>query len=62
MKRIEWSTNVGQRLASSVAPIELAQEALGDALSDHTRTAIARAASAAQAVTLLLMSPEFQRR
>jgi uncharacterized protein (DUF1800 family) len=62
MKRIEWSTGVGQRLASRAAPLELAQQALGDALSDHTRTAIARAASGAQALTLLLMSPEFQRR
>jgi uncharacterized protein (DUF1800 family) len=62
MKRIEWSTGVGQRLASRAVPLELAQQALGDALSDHTRTAIARAASGAQALTLLLMSPEFQRR
>jgi uncharacterized protein (DUF1800 family) len=62
MKRIEWSTTVGQRLASPSAPLELAQQALGDTLSDHTRTAIARAASGAQAATLLLMSPEFQRR
>jgi uncharacterized protein (DUF1800 family) len=62
MKRIEWSTGVGQRLASRAAPLEIAQQALGDALSDHTRTAISRAASGAQALTLLLMSPEFQRR
>lgn len=62
MKRIEWATSVGQRTAAHMAPLELAQQTLGDALSDHTRTAIARAASGAQALTLLLMSPEFQRR
>jgi uncharacterized protein (DUF1800 family) len=61
MKRIEWSTAIGQR-ASRVAPLELAEQVLGAAMSDHTRTAITRAASGAQALTLLLMSPEFQRR
>jgi uncharacterized protein (DUF1800 family) len=35
---------------------------LGDALNDYTQKAIARAASSAQALTLLLASPEFQRR
>jgi uncharacterized protein (DUF1800 family) len=62
MKRIEWSTTVGERRASRVKPLELAEEALGAALSDHTRTAVSRAASGAQALALLLMSPEFQRR
>jgi uncharacterized protein (DUF1800 family) len=62
MKRIEWSTSVGQRLGSRVVPLELAQTALGETLGDHSRTAIARSSSAAQALTLLLMSPEFQRR
>jgi len=62
MKRIEWSTAVAQRVAARVSPVALAGEVLGDALSDHTRTAISRAASGEQALTLLLMSPEFQRR
>ncbi len=62
MKRIEWATQVGQRAGPRVQPVDLANQALGSALSDHTATAIARASSAAQALTLLLMSPEFQRR
>jgi len=62
MKRIEWSTVVAQRSAINVAPLELAEHVVGGVLSDHTRTAIVRAASGAQALTLLLMSPEFQRR
>jgi uncharacterized protein (DUF1800 family) len=62
MKRVEWSTAVGQRSGSRVAPIELAEEILGSTLGDHTRTALTRASSAAQSLTLLLMSPEFQRR
>jgi uncharacterized protein (DUF1800 family) len=62
MKRIEWSTQVGQRAGSNVDPLKLASQTLGGTLSDHTRTAIARAESAQQGLTLLLMSPEFQRR
>jgi uncharacterized protein (DUF1800 family) len=62
MKRIEWSTAAGQRSGSRVAPLELADQVLGAVLGDHSRTAISRAASAAQGLTLLLMSPEFQRR
>ncbi|HYM34432.1 MAG TPA: DUF1800 domain-containing protein [Steroidobacteraceae bacterium] len=62
MKRIEWSTAVGQRIGSRVEPLKLADSTLGEALGDHTRTAISRAASAAQGLTLLLVSPEFQRR
>jgi len=62
MKRIEWSTALGQRIGSRNEPLKLADQSLGDALGDHTRTVIARAASAAQGLTLLLMSPEFQRR
>jgi uncharacterized protein (DUF1800 family) len=62
MKRIEWATTIGQRADARIVPSELADQILGTTLSDHTRTAIARAASGAQALTLLLMSPEFQRR
>ena len=62
LKRIEWSTAVGRAAGSKVAPLTLADAALGNDLGDHTRTAIARAADAAQGITLLLVSPEFQRR
>ncbi|MBC7983223.1 MAG: DUF1800 domain-containing protein, partial [Candidatus Obscuribacterales bacterium] len=62
MKRIEWATAVAQRAGNALTPAKIAQEALGANLSDHTRTAIARAASGSQALTLLLMSPEFQKR
>ena len=62
MKRIEWSSALGQRLGSRAEPLVLAEQMLGAALTDHTRTAVSRAATAAQGLTLLLMSPEFQRR
>ena len=48
--------------AAAAMPRELAPQLLGANLSDATRTAVARAASAAQGLTLLLASPEFMRR
>ncbi len=62
LKRIEWASAAGERAGAGAQPLELAAQALGGALREHTRTAISRAASAAQGVTLLLASPEFQRR
>lgn len=62
LKRIEWSTQIGERVRSRVKPLDVADQSLGGALSERTRTAIARAASAAQGLTLLLVSPEFMRR
>jgi uncharacterized protein (DUF1800 family) len=62
LKRIEWASVLGERLRSRFEPLDRAAHALGDALSSHTRTAISRAASAGQGITLLLASPEFQRR
>jgi uncharacterized protein (DUF1800 family) len=43
-------------------PAQLALACLGSCARDETLTAIRRAASPAQGLTLLLMSPEFQRR
>ncbi len=62
IKRIEWADAVGQRVGSRRNAAALAPQILGDTLSPSTRTAIARAASGAQAVTLLLSAPEFMRR
>jgi uncharacterized protein (DUF1800 family) len=62
LKRIEWATAVGARVGTRAQPLDLGAQALGPSLKEPTRTAISRAASAAQGVTLLLASPEFQRR
>ena len=62
LKRLEWADQVGQRVGTRVAAAELAPQALGATLGDHTRVAIARAESGAQALTLLMASPEFMRR
>jgi uncharacterized protein (DUF1800 family) len=62
MKRIEWADAVGERLGSRRDAQELVPQLLGANLSDATRSAVARAASPAQALTLLLAAPEFMRR
>jgi uncharacterized protein (DUF1800 family) len=62
LKRIAWADAVSQRLGSKYNARELAPAMLGGTLSDATATAIARAESVTQALTLLLVSPEFLRR
>jgi uncharacterized protein (DUF1800 family) len=62
MERLRWADQIGQRLGASVNAMELAPQLLGATLTEHTRVALSRASSAAQAVTLLLAAPEFMRR
>lgn len=61
-KRIEWSNTIARYVGTRVNPLELGDAVLGPALGDHTRTAISRAESVIQGTTLLLVSPQFQRR
>jgi uncharacterized protein (DUF1800 family) len=61
-ERVEWASLVADRFPPSSNPAALADDLFGPLLSRETRLALAQAASAAQALTLLLMSPEFQRR
>ena len=62
LKRVEWADQLGQRIGTRIAAAERAPQVLGASLTDHTRIAIAHAESGAQALTLLLASPEFMRR
>jgi len=62
LKRIEWAAAAGRQISDRARPGELGEEILGPVLDDHTRTAVSRAESPAQGLTLLLASPEFQRR
>ena len=62
MKRIEWADAVGQKIGNRRDAMDLAPQLLGETLTGATRTAISRAASGSQAVTLLLAAPEFMRR
>jgi uncharacterized protein (DUF1800 family) len=62
IRRLQWADAVGGRLGNRRDAVQLAPELLGANLTDATRAALAHAASAAQAVTLLLAAPEFMRR
>jgi len=62
LKRLQWADAVGARLGNRRDAMQLAPQMLGANLTDATRQALVRAASAAQAVTLLLAAPEFMRR
>lgn len=60
--RLDWSGEVAGRMAAGTDARALLTAAFGPAASAETRRTIERAADARQALTLLLMSPEFQRR
>ena len=62
LKRIEWAQALGARLGAQLDARALAPQLLGATLGEHTREAVAHAASGAQALTLLIASPEFLRR
>jgi uncharacterized protein (DUF1800 family) len=62
MHRVLWASRVGAKYESGVEPAELAVACLGSCARAETLTALRRATSSSQAVALLLMSPEFQRR
>jgi uncharacterized protein (DUF1800 family) len=62
MKRIEWADALSQKLGSHRDAASLAPQWLGAGMSTATHASIARAASASQALTLLLTAPEFMRR
>ena len=63
VKRMSWSEAFAQATAPVAGdPTTIAQNALGARLTPPVATAIARAESRPEAFSILLMSPEFQRR
>lgn len=60
--RLDISAQLAGRVASTVDARNLIEVAFADAVSSETRRAVERAESRPQALALLLMSPEFQRR
>ncbi len=60
--RLDISAQIAARLADGIDPRDLLELVAADAASEETRRAIERAESRQQALALLLMSPEFQRR
>jgi len=61
-KRVEWATRAGERSGGVIDARAVAAASLGPLLSEASQRQIERAADGSQAVALLLMSPEFQRR
>ena len=61
-KRVEWATRVADRVGRSVDARRLAVQSLGPRLGPDTSQQIDRAADGPQALALLLLAPEFQRR
>lgn len=60
--RLDLAAQVSARIPDSLDPRELLDVVAGEAASAETRQTIARAETRQQALALLLMSPEFQRR
>ena len=60
--RLDIASQMGARLGPNVDPLDLLEFAAADAASVETRKTIERAESRQQALALLLMSPEIQRR
>jgi uncharacterized protein (DUF1800 family) len=60
--RLDISAQVASRLDDRIDPRDLLELVAADAASSDTRRTIERAESRQQALALLLMSPEFQRR
>ena len=61
LRRIDWAYGFANRIGTS-DPVELGTAILGPLLKQTTYDAMARAGSRREAMTLLLTSPEFQRR
>jgi uncharacterized protein (DUF1800 family) len=61
-KRVEWATRVAARVGARIDARARAEASLGPLLSSSTRQQLQRAADGPQALALLLLAPEFQRR
>jgi uncharacterized protein (DUF1800 family) len=61
-QRLDIATQFARDNGASIDPAAAIDTALGPLASEETRQTVGRAATRAQALALLLMSPEFQRR
>jgi uncharacterized protein (DUF1800 family) len=62
MHRVLWASRVAARYEQGIDPADIAAACLGSYARPETVAALRRASSSSQALALLLMSPEFQRR
>ena len=60
--RLDMSAQIASRIGNNIDPRDLLELAVADAASAETRRTIEHAESRQQALAVLLMSPEFQRR
>jgi uncharacterized protein (DUF1800 family) len=61
-QRLDIANRIGDRVQARIEPAALLEDSLGPLASEETRKVVARAESRPQAITLILMAPEFQRR
>jgi uncharacterized protein (DUF1800 family) len=61
-QRLDVANELARRVSGVTDPQQALETALGPLATEETRTAIRRAESRPQALTLLFMAPEFQRR
>ena len=61
-QRVEWAGRIAQRVGPAVDARALAVASLGPRLAGSTQREIERASDGPQALALLLLAPEFQRR
>jgi uncharacterized protein (DUF1800 family) len=62
VKRMNWSETFAARASAGHDPMQLASNALGARLTPLVAKTIARAETRPEGLSILLMSPEFQRR
>ena len=61
-RRLDIANNFAERLADGTDPEYVMETVLGSSVSPEVRQAVGRAESRQQALALLFMSAEFQRR
>jgi uncharacterized protein (DUF1800 family) len=61
-RRLDVANNVAERVSGKVDPQDVIENVLGPSISPEVRQAVGRAESRQQALTLLFMSAELQRR
>jgi uncharacterized protein (DUF1800 family) len=61
-RRLDIANNFAERLSGRIDPQEVIETVLGSSVSGEVKEAVARAESRQQAIALLFMSAEFQRR
>jgi uncharacterized protein (DUF1800 family) len=62
LQRVDLAQMVARGVYTRHEPMALLEQTVGPVASDETKTAVRRAGSQAEAITLLFSSPEFQRR